>query len=355
MDLFNKQYHTPGTMPGTLVEHITANFELVLVDYDSDKAEQLKKLPPEACTAFPRERKNRWVHVQGQATTDALHSIAQAFDIHALHLEDIVNTGQQPKLEIGDQQIFVILSLPLVDAHSVTIEQVCIFLNDDTVISFCTGEINPFKLIYQSLYDRLGTLRKRSTSYLFYRLIDTVIDHGFPMLEFYADRIEKTEETLIARPDKTLLHEVHQLRRELLLIRRKLWPQREVVNELLRDETGVFIEDKTRIYLRDCYDHTVSILELLETYREMTASMLEVYLSSVSHRLNEIIRVLTIISTLFIPPTFIVGLYGMNFDRGVGNLNMPELGWPYGYVLVWGIILAMTGGMVLFFRRKKWL
>lgn len=355
MDLFTKQYHAPGTTPGTLSSSAAGVFELSMVDYDADTTGQLTHLPINACIALPTTEQNRWVHVQGEPTPEALRCIAERFDIHALHLEDIFNSGQQPKMEIIGQQIFVILCLPIAREKKTVIEQVCIFLSGNTVISFCSGDINPFQFVNDALCEASSALRKRKVNYLFYRLIDSVIDHGFPLLEDYAERIEKIEETLIARPNSSTLNEVHALRRELLLIRRRLWPQREVINELWRDEEGIFIEDKTRIYFRDCYDHTIAILELLETYREMTASMLEVYLSSVSHRLNEIMRVLTIMSTLFIPPTFIVGLYGMNFDRKAGALNMPELGWPYGYVFVWGIIVAMLGGMLLYFRRKKWL
>lgn len=354
MDLFSKQYSKPGSVPGYLSQQSVGNFSIMLADYNEAELIEREDLEPDQCRDYLANDNITWIHVQGDPTSEALMSLGKAFGIHSLHLEDILNTGQRPKIDIIDNQTFVILSLPNYENGTVVVEQVSLFLGKRTVISFCTGEFNPFTPIYERLQKAEGKLRKRGEDFLLYALVDSVIDHGFPILEVYAEQIETIEEILLDKPTQSTLQQVHRLRRELLLLRKRLWPHREVVNQLLRDSETALISDDTQIYLRDCYDHAIAILELLETYREMTASMLEVYLSSLSHKLNEVMRVLTVISTLFIPPTFVVGVYGMNFDRSASSLNMPELSWPFGYLMVWLVIVAMTSGMLIYFRRKHW-
>jgi magnesium transporter len=188
-----------------------------------------------------------------------------------------------------------------------------------------------------------------------YALVDTIIDFGFPLLETYSEQIQDLEEALLETKNERLLGDIHQLRRELLLTRRRLWPQRELVNELLRADANPLLSDTTLLHLRDCHDHVIAIMEMLETYHEMTSGLMELYLTSVSLKLNDVMKFLTIFTTIFIPPTFIVGLYGMNFNHASSPLNMPELNWHYGYFLVLGLIVACISGMLLFFKRKKWI
>jgi magnesium transporter len=233
-------------------------------------------------------------------------------------------------------------------------EQVSLFLGPNYVLSFFRGADDPFAPVRQRLCNQLGRFGARKADYLFYVLIDLVVDQGFPILEALGERVEDIETELLEAPARTTLHAIHILKRDLLLLRRALWPEREVLNILIRDEHPLVSRD-TRLYLRDCYDHTVEVMDILETYRDMTASMLEVYLSSLSHHLNEIMRVLTVIATLFIPLTFITGLYGMNFDRGASPWNMPELGWHYGYPLILLVIIAAAVGMLWYFRSRKWI
>lgn len=355
MQLFSKRYHEPGTMPGTLTEHGNGGYTLILENYDADQLFEEKGTDLSKCKSFIGHPGTTWIHVQGEPSLEALFSLAENFGIHTLYLEDIVNKGQRPKLDFGDNEIFLILSLPIEGDGHFSLEQVSLFFDGKTVVSFCSGMHNPFELIYERLHQPIGKLRKHGSGYLFYSLIDTIIDNGFPVLEAYAEKIQKVEDDLIENPGESILHEIHRLRRELLLLHRRLWPHRDVINSLIRDtEEGTFEKD-TSIYFRDCYDHTIAILELLETYREMTSGMLEVYLSSVSQRLNEVMRVLTIIATLFIPPTFIVGVYGMNFSNQASAYNMPELTWPFGYVMVWLLIIFMISSMLVYFRRKRWL
>tara|TARA_R110002167_G_scaffold42935_24_gene130143 strand:+ start:7093 stop:7857 length:765 start_codon:yes stop_codon:yes gene_type:complete len=251
-------------------------------------------------------------------------------------------------VEINDEQIFIILSLPVNNGEDVHIEQVSIFLTQNSVVSFCSGELNPFPEVVARLKSGVGKLRRRKADDLFYNLIDTVVDYGFPLLETYSERIQDLEDLLFDSPDNSVLAKVHKLRRELLLLRRRLWPQREAINEILRDEDNVNISQETKLHFRDCHDHVISIMELLETYHEMTSGLMELYMTSVSLKLNDVMKVLTIIATIFIPPTFIVGVYGMNFNPQVSYLSMSELEWQYGYISVWIIIVLMITGMLIF-------
>ena len=213
---------------------------------------------------------------------------------------------------------------------------------------------DPFEPIRIRLRDHAGRIRERGADYLLYALIDLVIDEGFPVLELLGDEIEQLEEQLLEAPTRNSLHQLHHLKRTMLIVRRMLWPQREVLNALVRDENGIIAEEN-QVYYRDCYDHTIQIMDLIETYRDMVTGLLDIYLSSVSYRLNEIMRVLTIIATIFIPLTFIVGVYGMNFSNDDSPWAMPELRWYYGYPLVWLLMIGVLVAMLAYFRRKKWL
>ncbi len=355
MSLLGKHYNPPGTPPGSLLAHGTAPHEALrisLIEYDESHFEELANISADECRAYLATPTLTWIHVQGTAQPEVLRNLGEQFNLHKLALEDVLNTGQRPKAESYDGQLFVVLSLPsLNDGHIVT-SQVSLFVGPDYLVSFHAGSNDPFEPVRKRLRNHAGRLRGLGIDALLHSLIDLVIDQGFPVLEDFGERIEVLEEELLQHPDKHTLAVIHQLKRDLLLLRRMLWPQREVINALLRDGHDL-IHEETRLYLRDCYDHAIQIMDLMESYRDMTASMLDVYLSSSSNRLNEVMRVLTVIATLFIPPTFIVGVYGMNFDRS-SPWNMPELGWRYGYAFSWTIMLAMIIGLLIFFKRKKW-
>lgn len=355
MKLFSKRYHQPGTRPGMLAEPASEIFTLDLLDYDENAISEKPNIDVHDCHSFIGTDKVTWIHIQGDPPHDTLLSLAKTLDIHDLYIEDIVNLGQRPKVELNEEQIFAILSLPVDNGSSVQLEQVSLYFTQNTVVSFCSGAVNPFTKIITRLTSGVGKLRKRKADYLFYNLIDTVIDFGFPLLESYSERIQILEDQLCDTPDKTQLNQVHKLRRELLLVRRRLWPQREVINEILRDEGNLQITEETKLHFRDCHDHVISILELLETYHEMTSGLMELYMTSVSLKLNDVMKVLTIIATIFIPPTFIVGVYGMNFDPQLSHFNMPEIQWKYGYIAVWILIFTMITGMLVFFKKHKWI
>jgi magnesium transporter len=357
MSYFTKQYHPPGTPPGTLTDRpqpATNEFRISLINYSATELIEKELATAEECVAFLKQPTISWVHIQGQPTPATLQEFAHYFELHPLALEDILNSGQRPKAESYGDQMFVISSLPVIREGSVYSEQISIFLGKDYIISFHSGVSDPFSLVRKQLHSKTAKIRTRKADYLLYCLLDAIIDEGFPVLEAFGEQIELLEEELLEQPDSTTLRKLHEIKRELLFLRRMLWPQRELLNKLIRDEDEL-LDEGTTIYLRDCYDHTVQIMELVESYRDMTASMLDVYLSSISYRLNDVMRVLTVIATIFIPLTFIVGVYGMNFGADSKSpWAMPELNWYYGYPLLWLIMLLIAIGMFLFFRRKGW-
>lgn len=355
MKLFNKRYHSPGTRPGKLAPQQSGKFTLDLIDYSQSTLDEKAKINVAECRPFIDNANVTWIHVQGDPTQEALRSLAAGLDIHDLHIEDVANTGQRPKLEILDEQMFLILNLPVDDGKSVTIEQISLFLTKNTVISFCSGEFNPFVPITERLRLGKGKIRKLQADYLLYCLADAVVDYGFPLLEAYAEQIQMLEDELLEVNNRKMLNNVHKLRRELLLLRRKLWPQRDVIGDILKDEENTIITAVTLMHFRDCHDHVISIMELLETYHEMTSGLMELYMIRVNLKMNDVMKVLTLISTVFIPPTFIVGVYGMNFDTQASSFNMPELGWAYGYLAVWAVIIMSISGILLFFRKHKWI
>jgi len=359
MAYFTKRYHPPGTAPGTLQEvrkEPGAPLRIFLTDYTDTEFTELKLTTAEDCRMYLERDTVTWIHVQGDAEAETIRSLGTIFGLHQLALEDVINSGQRPKVDNYRDQLFVVMAHPLKksDPTDVAMEQLSIFIGHNFLISFHPGAADPFDPIRARLRQHAGHMRERGVDYLLYALIDRVIDEGFPLLEVLGDEIEQLEEELLDRPGTDSLHRLHHLRRTMLVMRRMLWPQRDVLSRLVHDDTGIIAED-SRVYYRDCYDHTVQIIDLVETYREMVTGLLDIYLSSVSYRLNEIMRLLTIISTIFIPLTFVVGLYGMNFINPASPWAMPELRWYYGYPLVWLLMIVMVAGMLYFFRRKKWL
>ena len=243
----------------------------------------------------------------------------------------------------------------MLDSDSpVETEQVAFFLGKEYVVTFQEHAIDCFEPVRDRIRRAKGRIRKAGPDYLCYALIDTIVDAYFPALERHGDQLEELEDKIVTRPEAEHVGQLHDLKRDLLMLRRAIWPHREMINELIRDEKS-FIAADTRIFLRDCYDHTIQLMDIVETYREIASGLLDVYISSVSTKLNEIMKVLTIIATVFIPLSFIASLYGMNFDRAASRWNMPELGWPFGYPLVLLLMLATAGGLMGYFWRKGWL
>jgi magnesium transporter len=325
-----------------------------LIDYtDADYYE--KKLATAGdCRPFLEKPTVTWIHVHGSVTGGALEEFGDMFGLHALALEDVLNTGQRPKLEDYDSQLFIVVNRPVLTDLTALTEQVSLFVGENFLVSFHAGVEDPFEPVRERLRNHVGRIRTRNSDYLLYALLDVIIDEGFPILEALGEEIEFLEEQLLDVAKRETLNRIHEIKREMLLLRRMLWPQREVLDLLVQAESDL-IHGDARVYFRDCYDHTIQIMDLLETYRDMTASMVEVYLSSVSNRLNEVMRLLTVIATIFIPLTFIVGVYGMNFGQNSQSpWAMPELNWYYGYPLLWLVMIVIGGGMLVAFKRRGW-
>ncbi|MCG8381604.1 MAG: magnesium/cobalt transporter CorA [Gammaproteobacteria bacterium] len=357
MEYFKKMYHPPGTAPGTLTQTREVSAEALsirLIDYSAIDFLEKDLATIEECKAYLDNVSNTWIHLQGPADVNTIKNVGDIFGLHSLALEDIINTGQRPKVEEYDEQLFVILSTPYLHNRKAHVEQVSIFIGKNYIISFCDGDVDPFEPLRQLLRKHNARIRQQPADYLFYCIFDLVVDQGYPVLKSFGEDIETIEGDILSfTPDKTMLTQSHEIRRELILLRRSLWPQRELINNLLHSELGL-ISDNTRVYLRDCYDHSTQIIELIENYREMATSLIELYLSSANHRLGDIMKVLTIIATIFIPLTFVVGVYGMNFNHSSSPWAMPELRWYYGYPISWGIMIVIVIAMVIYFKRKNW-
>jgi len=355
---FTKRYHPPGTSPGTIVRSEAEGsvpLSISLIDYTAEACEEVQLDSAPECIPFLERSSVTWVHVQGDPTPETMDAFGRVFGFHPLAMEDVTNTGQRPKIDDFDKQLFVVMAHPSLgpDNKSVRIQQLSLFLGDNYVVSFHHGSDDPFEPVRKRLRSHIGRLRQRGSDSLLQALIDLVIDSGFPVLEWVSDELADLEEEMLETPTSEHLKRLYELKRTLVFLRRMLWPEREVVNRLVRGEVPR-ISESTRIYFSDCYDHTIQVMDLIESYRDMATGLLDVYLSSVSYRMNEVMRVLTVIATIFIPLTFIVGVYGMNFGNDKDPWAMPELRWYYGYPLVWLVMIVIAVGMLAFFRRRKW-
>ena len=345
--------HKVGQMPGTPVyvgERREAEVTVSRFEYDASEIRQDVLDPAEKAVAPIDATKSAWINVDGVHDVDRIQTFRDGFDLHPLIVEDIVHTGQRPKAEIYDSQLFVVLRMLRwsQEAGQIDDEQVSLVLGPSWVLSFQERQGDVFDPLRERLLSNRGRIRKQGPDYLAYALIDAVVDHYFSILETLGDRIESLGEEMTENPKREDLQTIRHLKRELLFMRKSVWPLREVLSGLQRDESEL-IQESTRPYLRDVYDHTIQIIDTVETFRDMVSGLMDVYLSSISNRMNEVMKVLTIIATIFIPLSFVAGLYGMNFAF------MPELQWRFGYFAVLGVMFAIGVGMLLYFKRKKWL
>ena len=296
-----------------------------------------------------------WLNVDGLGDATTLEGIAAMFGLHPLALEDVVNTTQRPKVEEYADHLFVVAHMAMPSSESMETEQLSLFLGHDTVITFQEGRPGDcFEPVRHRLRQKVGRIRRSGADYLCYALLDSVVDAWFPILDRYGSHLHRLEESVLNRPVSAHMGEIRAVKWQILALLRASLPLRDVFGALMR-ETHTFIHDETRLFIRDCHDHATRIIEEAEMYREIDTSLMELYLSSVSNKMNEIMKVLTVISAIFIPLTFVVGVYGMNFDHGASDWNMPELSWRYGYEFAWGLMLAIAVGMIFLFRRKGWL
>jgi magnesium transporter len=352
--LLKKRSKKAGLAPGTLM-HIgapqTGSTKIELIEYDASHLEKRQLASLNEC-ALPKPAPTvTWINVDGVSQVEVMQHFGDCFGIHPLVLEDILATDQRPKAEDYGAYLYVVLKMLAVDGKTgeIRAEQLSIILGENYVLSFQEGlEGDVFEPVRVRLNNEMGRLRVAGADYLLHALLDVIVDNYFLVLEKLAERIEEVEDELIETPTTDTVHGIYRLKREMLFLHKAIWPLREVVGGLQRRDSPL-IQDVTVIYLRDLYDHTVQVVDTLETLRDMLSGMLDIYLSSVSNRLNEVMKVLTIIATIFMPLSFIVGLYGMNFK------NMPELEWHYGYYAVLLLMVAIVAGMMFYFRKKRWI
>ena len=354
--LVQQRSHKAGMPPGSLVHIGRKKREKMAVTVFEYNDQSLKEKEVDIENSrIPYQDKSTvtWVNVDGIHDVEALGKLAKHFGLHPLVQEDILNTDQRPKLENYDSYLYVVVKM-LYYAEKIDemlVEQVSFILGDGYLISFQEGR-EKGKDVFDSVRDRLrhnmGKLRKMGADFLLYSLLDAIVDNYFLVIEKLGDNIEATEEVLITKPSRPTLQTIHYLKREIMFLHKCIWPLREVTSGLQRRATSL-VSEETELYVRDVYDHVIQVMDTTETFRDMLAGMLDIYLSSVSNRMNEVMKVLTVISTIFIPLTFIAGVYGMNFRY------MPELELPWGYPAIWGIMIAIGVGLLIYFKRKRWL
>ena len=342
-----------GLPPGTLVytgERKLESVRITVIDYDEGSFQEKQVPKIEDCFEFKKTPTVSWINIDGLHDIEIIEKIGKHYDFHPLVLEDILHTGQRPKFEDLESYIFIVLMMPRFDDESQAIisEQVSLVLGSNYVISFQENIGDVFEQIRERIRNAKGRIRKMGSDYLMYTLLDAIVDSYFGILEKLGEKIESMEEKLVSDPTEKMLQHIHNMKREMIYLRKSVWPLRELINGVERSESDL-IQDTTGAYLRDVYDHTIQVIDTVESFRDMVSGMLDIYLSSISNRMNAVMKVLTIIATIFIPLTFVAGIYGMNFE------NMPELKWRYGYFGVWIIMLIITGCMLFYFRRKKWL
>jgi len=350
---FKKRTQKIGLPPGTLVhvgEKKVEKTKITIIDYDAEHLEEKIAKTVDECFSFKDKPTVTWINIDGIHEIEIIEKIGTHFDLHPLTLEDIVHTEQRPKMEDFEHYIYVVLRLLIFDEieNEINAEQISIILGSNFIISFQEMEGDVFNHVKDRIRNGKGRIRKMGADYLAYALIDAIVDNYFVILEKLGEKIESIEEELVTNPRPETLQTIHELKREMIFLRKSVWPLREVVNSMERGESSL-IQDSTTVYLRDVYDHTIQVIDTIETFRDMLSSMLDIYLSSISNKMNEVMKVLTIIATIFIPLTFIAGIYGMNFRY------MPELEWHYGYFTLWIVILIIASLMILYFRKRDWL
>ena len=349
-----RRRHPPGTAPGQVIAPARgAPPSVQLIAYSATDVVDLHDIELADIAAIREKYSVVWINVVGFGNVEPVLGLGALFGLHRLALEDVINTHQRSKVEGYGDHIFLIGRM-LVDPRSVETEQVAIFAGKGFIITFHERSGDCFDPIRQRLVAGKGRIRTEGADYLCYSLIDAIVDAYFPALEEYGERLEELEDAVVNSPERGHISELHDLKRGLLMLRQAIWPHREMINSLIRDPHPL-IKVETQPFLRDCYDHTVQMMDMVETYREIASGLLDVYLSSASMRLNEVMKVLTIVATVFMPLSFITSLYGMNFDRAASPWNMPELGWYFGYPFALSLMAGSTASLIWFMWNKGWL
>ncbi len=351
--LIKKRSKKAGLPPGTLVhigEKKAETPKITIMNYDEAHFQEKEIKTIEECFLFKDKPTVTWINIDGLHQVEILEKLGECYGLHPLVLEDILNTDQRPKMEDYGEYLYIVLRMLNYNDKSIEIEseQISLVLGPNFVFSFQEREGDTFNPIRDRIRNSKGRIRKMGADHLAYTLLDSIIDNYFIILEKLGEKIEFLEEEVVTRPTPETLQTIHHLKREMIFLRKGVWPLREVISGLERGESSL-IKESTRIYLRDVYDHTIQTIDTIETYRDMVSGMLDIYLSSISNRLNAVMKVLTIIATIFMPLTFLAGIYGMNFKY------MPELEWRWGYLMFWLIIIGIGAFMLIYFKKKRWL
>lgn len=353
-ELIKKRSRKAGLPPGSLI-HIgdkkKEEVKITVIDYDEGNFQEKVIAEIQECFTFKDKPTVTWINVDGIHKVEIPEKLGECYGFHPLIIEDILNSDQRPKIEDFGDYIYIVLKMLNLDSrtNSIISEQISLILGPNFIISFQEGhEGDVFNPVRERLRAGKGKMRKMGADYLAYSLIDSIVDNYFIILEKLGEKIESLEEKLVTNPTGNVLREIHNLKRELLFLRKSVWPLREVISTMAKGESSL-IHPSTGIYLRDIYDHTIHVVDTIETFRDMVSGMLDIYLSSISNRMNAVMKVLTIIATIFMPLTFLAGVYGMNFK------HMPELEWKFGYPLIVLVMLIVAVIMLFFFRKKKWL
>ncbi len=350
--LFRAPVKKIGLPPGTLVHVGRQKMErsiITYIDYSDSYYEVCPDVSLDDCRPLRDSDRVSWINLDGIHDIALIDAFGEAFSLHPLMLEDILNTGHPPKFEEFDDSALIIMKMLDFNAETcqLEVEQFSLVLTPQNVITFQEHSGDVFASVRERLERRSGRIRQRGPDYLAYALVDSIVDSYFHVLEKIGDSLDNLETELINRPTQDLLQKVHQLKGQLILLRKTVWPLRELIGNMLHSESEL-LDEGTSIYLRDLYDHGLQVMETVENFRDTASGLIDLYMSSVSQRMNEVMQVLTIMASIFIPLTFIAGIYGMNFD------NMPELHWRYGYPMAWGLMLLCLVAMLWYFKRKKW-
>ncbi len=342
-----------GLPPGTMVhigEKKSDEVKITIMDYDEARLEEKEAKTIEECLLFKETPTVTWINIDGIHRMEIMEGIAKAFSLHSLLVEDVVNTEQRPKMEDFDDCVFVVLKMLSYNEkdNEIEVEQISLVLGTNFVISFQEREGDVFSPIRERIRNRKGRIRKMGADYLTYALVDAIVDNYFIMLDKLEEKMEDIEEELLVNLGPETLNAIHVLRRKMIFLRNQVWPLREVVAGLERAESPL-IHESTVIYLSDVYDNTIQAIETIEKFRDMLTATIDIYLSMTSNKMNEVMKLLAIIATIFMPLTFVAGIYGMNFRY------MPELEWHWGYPVILFVMVAIGISMLFYFRRKKWL
>ncbi|MBN1792752.1 magnesium/cobalt transporter CorA [Candidatus Woesearchaeota archaeon] len=356
MNVFNaikRHSEKAGLPPGSIVYTERKKLEnpiFRIMDYDKKTIIEKKLTKIEEAFPFKESKRVTWLDITGLHESNVIGRIGEVFELHPLIQEDIVSTGKRPSFADFNSYLFIVLKMLNFDSRTgeIASEHVSLIVGKDYIISFQESDSAAFDSVRERIRDAKWTVRKSGSDYLAYVLIDAIIDNYFKVLEKLGDKMGDLEEELDDNPTQDTLTSINDLKRELIFLRKSIWPLRELINKMQKSESRI-IKKQTKVYLSDLYDHVIQAMDTVESFRDLAGSMLDVYMSSVSNRLNEIMKVLTILSTIFIPLTFVSGIYGMNFEF------MPEIHWKYGYLFVWGVFIAMALVMIYYFKKKEWI